>query len=112
MERNYDIAAIGARIKYTRLLRNITQEQLAELAGISTSFMYGIESGKKHLSLKTLARISAALNETMDYLVFGKTEIPAQSETHIEVERLLSHYDENILRKVSGLLSVLLPMLK
>lgn len=112
MERNYDITAIGARVKYTRLLRNITQEQLAEQAGISTSFMYGIESGKKHLSLKTLARISAALNESMDYLVFGNAELPAHSESHIEVERLLSRYDENTVRKVSDLLGVLLPMLK
>lgn len=55
---------IGAKIVYYRMLKGMTQEQLAEKAGISKSYLSKIEHGKyaKNLPLTTLFLISQALN--------------------------------------------------
>lgn len=42
-----NIKEIGQRVKLLRNQQNLTQEQLAELAGISTHYVYEIEAGLK-----------------------------------------------------------------
>lgn len=55
-------AEIGRRICALRHEKKLTQEQLAEKAGISLSFMGHIERGTRKLSLETLYRLIAALD--------------------------------------------------
>jgi transcriptional regulator with XRE-family HTH domain len=52
---------LGARIKYYRKLRRLTQERLAEKADLSLNFIGIIEIGRSTPSLKSLARIASAL---------------------------------------------------
>lgn len=49
-------------LKYYRNLRNLTQEQLGELSGISTDYISELERGKKVPSIKRLDLIAKALN--------------------------------------------------
>lgn len=42
---------IGLRIKLERTKQNLTQEQLAEMADISSSYLSAIERGKQSISL-------------------------------------------------------------
>ncbi len=111
MGKSYDKKACGARIKHTRINRNITQEQLAENVSISISFLYGIESGIKKPSLVKLINIATELDESLDYIVFGNDYAPASSEVHIEIERMLSHCDIPTAEKVRDILKLILPML-
>jgi transcriptional regulator with XRE-family HTH domain len=111
MENLYNAVELGARIKHTRINRSITQEKLSEEIGISTSFLYGIESGIKKPSLDTLVKIAVALDESLDYFVFGQASSPTGSEAHIEVERMLSSYNITTVTKVRDILKLLLPML-
>ncbi len=60
--------AIGANIKAERKKQRITQEQLAEKAGISTNFLACIEIGIKQGSFETYVRIANALHITLDIL--------------------------------------------
>lgn len=53
---------VGKRVRQLRLRRNLTQEQLAERAGISTSFLGHIERGSRKLSLETFYRLIRALD--------------------------------------------------
>lgn len=55
---------IGLKVAYYRKLRGLTQEQLAELLNVGTSFIGQIEAVNiaKSISLDTLFRISRALN--------------------------------------------------
>ncbi|MGF9714968.1 XRE family transcriptional regulator [Paenibacillus sp. JMULE4] len=53
--------AVGQQIRYIRKMNNLTQEQLAEKAGIKTSYITGIENGKRNTSLATLNRLTNAL---------------------------------------------------
>jgi len=55
-------SALGKRIRYHRRLMHFTQEQLAERAGVSLSFIGHIERGSRKASLDTLVAISNALN--------------------------------------------------
>ena len=50
------------KIQEARLKKHLTQEQLAELVGLSVSYVCEIENGRKNPSLKTLKKISSVLN--------------------------------------------------
>jgi transcriptional regulator with XRE-family HTH domain len=52
---------IGATIKSLRLGKNLKQNDLAELAGISNTYLSDIEKGRSAPSLKTLTKIIKAL---------------------------------------------------
>lgn len=67
-----DNIAIGRRIRDLRLNRKMTREELAGEAGISTSFLYEIETGKKSFSAYTLSNLAKALNVETDYILCGE----------------------------------------
>ena len=52
---------LGRRIKQQRILAQMTQEKLAEKAGISLSFLGHIERGTRKASLDTLVKLCNAL---------------------------------------------------
>ena len=66
-----DYEKMGRRIHKQRKAKNLTQERLAENAGISFSFLGHIERGTRIASVETLARLSKALELDMHYVVFG-----------------------------------------
>ena len=63
---------MGIRIQELRKERNMTREELAEKAEISTKFLYEIEIGKKGISAETLLKIAVALSASCDYLLTGE----------------------------------------
>ena len=60
---------LGKRIRQQRNLAQMTQEKLAEQAGISLSFLGHIERGTRVASLETLVAICNTLNVTPEYLL-------------------------------------------
>ena len=64
-----DFTALGQRVKKVRLLRELTQEQLAEKADVVNSYVGVIERGEKKASINTLVKIANALNCSVDYLL-------------------------------------------
>lgn len=60
---------IGQRIKYYRMQKGLTQEQLADKVGISKSYLTKIEAPNcdKPFSLEVLFDISAVLNIPVSY---------------------------------------------
>ena len=54
---------IGLKVSYSRKLKSLTQEQLAEIMGCDVSFIGQIEAPNiyKSISLDTLFRIASAL---------------------------------------------------
>lgn len=55
---------IGRRIKETRRQKRVTQAYLAEQIEMSPTYISHIETGKKHVSLGALMKISKALGTT------------------------------------------------
>lgn len=64
-----DYKSIGQRIRACRLRLELSQEQLAEHAGVSPTHMSNIETGTTHVSLTTLVSIANALGVTADDLL-------------------------------------------
>ena len=63
---------IGEQIKRLRKERNMTQEQLAEKIGISTTHMSHIETGSTKLSLTVLVDLAVNLKVKTDCLLFNE----------------------------------------
>lgn len=53
---------IGEKIKQLRLAQGLSQEELAEYCGLSTSYISYIETGKRRISLKKLETMSKYLH--------------------------------------------------
>ena len=60
---------VGKRVRQLRLQKKLTQEELAERAGISTSFLGHIERGSRRMSLDSFCRIARALDCTANDLL-------------------------------------------
>ena len=69
-----DLKELGKRIKLTRKGQDLTQEMLAEKAGVSQHYIYEIEAGRKAMSIHSFASLTTALDVSADYplLVMGK----------------------------------------
>ena len=64
-----DYILLGQRIRHFRLRLHLTQEQLAEKAGVSASFLGHIERGTRVASLETLMKFCTALEVTPNDLL-------------------------------------------
>lgn len=102
-----DYAAIGKRIKEERQNVEITQEELAKMLKISTSFMSGIERGKVKLNIPRLMQISETLNISPGYLLTG---IHSESKEYLQeklkiVLNRCNLTQKNLIYKISELVS-------
>ena len=70
-----DYPLVGQKIKNLRMEAGLTQEQMAELCGISTSFLGHIERGSRKLSLETAVKIADCLHVSMDALIMEGKEL-------------------------------------
>ena len=79
---------IGRRVRKLREEHRLTQEALAEAAGVSVPYVSHIERGIKKPRLGTLLRLSAALDVTVDTLLRGNQ--PAEANAfYSDVQELL-----------------------
>lgn len=59
----------GKKIKSLRLERNITQKQLADMAGVAVSAISSYESGNRYPSYDVLISFSRIFHVSTDYLL-------------------------------------------
>ncbi len=62
---------LGKRVAYLRSLKGLSQLDLALAAGLAPSFVSEVEKGKRNPSLKTLVRLSEALDVSLEELLRG-----------------------------------------
>lgn len=67
----------GSRLRHLRLQRNLSQERLAEEAGLDRTYIGGIERGERNPSLRNINRIARALNVTISELTDFSTPAPS-----------------------------------
>ena len=58
----------GIRIKELRAVRGITQEDLAELSGLSRQYIGDVERGVRNISLANIDKIARAFKITLSEL--------------------------------------------
>jgi transcriptional regulator with XRE-family HTH domain len=66
------VARVGAALRAYRLRRELSQSDLARLAGVSPSAVSQVERGERGLSLETLLTLAGRLNITLDELLGGE----------------------------------------
>lgn len=64
-----ELAAFGKAVRAARLEIGLSQEALADEAGIDRSYMGGIERGEHNLALINIKKIATALNQTVAELM-------------------------------------------
>ena len=78
---------IGKRIAEARINRNITQEHLEELSGLSVSTISRIETGKYMPTIENLLKLSEILDVGLDYFLYDL--LPHNKDS--ELKTLSSH---------------------
>jgi len=61
MAQDPDLIALGAVIRVLRVERRYSQERLAELSGLHTNYIGGIERGRRNVGIKAILRIAEGL---------------------------------------------------
>ena len=59
----------GERLRKVRKERGISQERLADLAGLHRTYVSGVERGERNISLLNIERLAVALDVTMSDLM-------------------------------------------
>lgn len=87
-----------------RKMKKYTREALADKAGISSKFLYEIETGRKNFSADVLCRIARELAVSCDYIMLGEEE---EQDGAMQFLKKLEALDPKKLAKIRKLLDVL-----
>lgn len=89
---------IGKRLKDIRKLRQLTQNDLAKLAGITKSSICCYEKGRRTPTLDTLQKIADILSVDFTYLLGQESYIVAEDEETYGMN--ISKDEMNIIKKL------------
>lgn len=101
-----DYKAIGKRVKIARIKADMTQERLAELAGISPTHMSNIETGTTRVSLSAIVNLANALSVTSDDLLCDSV-IKAKVQFEQDIAGVLKDCDEYEIRMIRDMAQAL-----
>jgi transcriptional regulator with XRE-family HTH domain len=65
------LAGFASRLRTLRLERGLSQEGLATVAGLDRTYVSSCEAGRRNVTLKTICKLSAALQVDPSVLVSG-----------------------------------------
>ena len=92
---------LGRRVRQQRILAQLTQEKLAEQAGISLSFLGHIERGTRKASLETVINIANALGVSADTLLQDSLDVMTKP---LASDACLSEHSRSLLNDIVGVL--------
>lgn len=94
---------IGDRVRQARTAKHMSQNDLADVTGLSVSFLSNIEMGKQSMNIRALIAISNALDVSTDWLLRNNTQAAltiTSEEISKELEDCTPQEREIILRLV------------
>lgn len=98
---------VGKRIRSLRKLRDLSQEQLAEQADISSKYLGEIERGRSNLTIDILEKLSAALEVTVvDFFAFQHESSRAILKQ--EIQSLIKRANDKELKTIFRVLKSIL----
>ena len=101
-----ELTALRKTIRNERKNRRTTQEELAEMLGISPTHVKHMESGHRKPSIEMLFELVKILNISLDEVIFPKNGT-SDNATRGKIERLLDILDEASLQFVLSVLEAL-----
>ena len=71
MDKRELLKNFGKNVKIERIKKDLTQEQFAEILGVSTNYVASVENGRQNMSLGKILELSHALlidiNKLLDF---------------------------------------------
>jgi len=101
-----DYVKLGEKIKRERIHNRLTQEMLAEMAEITSSYVGQIERGERKVTLSKLVRIANVLNVSVDYLL-SDTIDTIEDDFEIEVKNVMSSMEEKDKQMVIDIIKII-----
>ncbi len=102
---------IGNRIKSQRKKNNLSQEKLAELSNLNTSYIGQIERGEKNPSIETIYSISKALKIDISSLFENIINIDTNDNQYSKaVYSIMLELDEEKCKKIYDIVSIMTSM--
>jgi len=98
----------GERIRNLRLARGLTQEELAEKAGLHPTYIGIIERGEQSATLDTVEKLAKALEVEVEDLFPKKPFRGEKGKLLLEIEDTLKSQSVHDIRKIYHVCSVLL----
>ena len=99
---------VGKRIRKLREEQNLTREELASKAEITTKFLYEVENGKKGLSASNLFKIATVLSSSCDYILLGVHRTDDENGIEQLYSELLKGFDDEQCGIMVKILEILL----
>ena len=84
------MASVGQRIKELRKINRYTQEEFAEMIGITSKHLGRIESGNTNFSVDVLKSMSKSFSISSDYILFGEETVESKAE---KLTTIVEHMD-------------------
>lgn len=75
-----DRKALGNKIRQERIQMHMTQEQLAEAAGVSTTYIGFVEHGSRSVTLEKLIDLANIFHVSIDYLLSDSIEASSDAD--------------------------------
>lgn len=94
---------LGYRLKAAREERNLTQERLAEMVGITPGYLSEIENKKTIPSFTILASLCRILNLSLDDIIYH-----TNSDTAKNISRLVSQCNEQQRKVIEAMIEAML----
>ena len=100
--------SVGNRLRELRAERAMSQEQVANIAEVTTSYLGQVERGQKNITVYKLGKICEALNVSLEYFFSGAYNIPAlcEDETSMQILHQLSGKSEDEKRAILRLIKL------
>ena len=87
---------VGQRINYIRTEQGLTLEKLADQAGLSKSFLWGVEQDRSGISGRRLLQVANALGASLDFLLRGEPSPQEYEPQSIEIPSSLGEFAEEL----------------
>ena len=96
---------IGKRLAHTRKAKGYTQEQLANLTGLSIKMISAAENGHKAMRPENIINICGCLSISADYLLCGESPTLHSMVSASELKHLSSKQKEALSKLIEDFLS-------
>ncbi len=91
---------LGNAIRQARIANNFTQEELAELTGITTTHLKHIESEHRKPSIEVLFQLASCLHLSLDSLLIASEQFEERTQQYREIHLLLQDCNSKELRAI------------
>lgn len=91
---------LGNAIRQARIANDLTQEELAEIIGITPTHLKHIESEHRKPSVDVLFKFASCLHLSLDSLLFPSSESQERVQQYQEIQLLLQDCSTKELRAV------------